>query len=500
MKAFRELLVKKAQELGDLKLEVLVKSQLCEAFLQSMVVDSLRKMAYHDELKTKNTNPELYDFLTDQDPDVLKATMHDAMSHHASHYVNSLKNMNPERADAHAKKLLTYIDMARRLDSQKNVLNVNSVPVHPLEATLYNTLGQLWDQKLQAARMQKQFAPLPPDMPDPDENPDFYKPKMLQDSKKGKKEWHHSQEPKGESFAHNRNSGFAQALNSTPDPTYALEIKKHGHSTNWPVNHTSVDGAYLDINPEKAQQELIQSKGQMVEHPFDSHPILEHYNKPKKNEEVSPEYKRKLHDYRNVEYNTPEGPASKENQVGMKIIDKLEDENWKSKHGTPSEVMHHLPQPAPLDVEEALSTHPKFVGENRIENAPRVITGLAEPSVVMDKKKADANTEEVQNKIKDLLASIQNRRSNASLTGTPPSTTPSGTAPQASSAPNKSFVVKKPTPTEIPAVPKEPEKTPVPQSAPSTEGPRVYIPKPKASGQATLEDIIRRAKEGKQNG
>jgi len=130
-KAIRELLLKKTE---NKSLEFLIKT-ISDDALESLVIESLEKMASYVGKKAIKMNAAVRDFLNhavaEVDADEPNPVEHlrDAMGHHASHYNAALKSGNRPLADEHAKQFLKLGHLSHKLASASNTI-ANFEPDH----------------------------------------------------------------------------------------------------------------------------------------------------------------------------------------------------------------------------------------------------------------------------------------------------------------------------------------------------------------------------------
>ena len=228
---FKELLIKKS---GDNKnLELLIK-YMKDEYLLDHVVESLEKMAWSNS--KKNPNAAVKHLATNMNN--FKAGMiHDALSHHASHYKAALKAGDKQTADSHMRKIfktMHIIDKATRdglNDHTQGRLKVEAIDPKPWERNNYQTTKG--------------------------------------DSTK------YSTDTRG--WSRHKDSQTYDYLRMAPhadkgyqgDGLGAAEVKTHGHNKAYPLEEIKVNGKYLHI-------EDVEHSGEHTEHPFDSHPIYGH--------------------------------------------------------------------------------------------------------------------------------------------------------------------------------------------------------------------------------
>jgi len=232
--SFRELLVKKSQSASQRNLIKFIKDEV----LADFIMESLEKMARGNH-KGDSANFAIRDFATEMDPSHEPAMIHDALSHHASNYKAALNSGNQSVANQHAKQIFRIMDMADQ--AQKHThgkLQLDTVAPQPWERhTKTNTYAA----------------------GDPKVSDGSYKPGDFKTKTKG---WRH----RGSDY-----SFLQQAPH--PSPSSLQEVRRHGHDNAYPLEETKVNGKYLDI-------EDVQAPTAYKPHPFDSHPVMQHFEEP----------------------------------------------------------------------------------------------------------------------------------------------------------------------------------------------------------------------------
>jgi hypothetical protein len=224
---FKELLTKKAEDNENLKLLI---KYMREDFLVDHIVESLEKMAAI--YSKKNPNHAVLHFGTHMDPGTEPEMVHDALSHHASHYKSALDSGNKSLADQHMRKIFEINHMADKLtrdglnDHSGGKLKVESVDPKPWERAKYS--------------VQKDNGAFTTDT----------------------KGW-------------GRHGSDYSFLRDAPHDSYKKEIKSHGHNKAYPLEEMSVNGKPIHI-------EDVDGKGKYQPHPFDEHPIMQHYSRSPK--------------------------------------------------------------------------------------------------------------------------------------------------------------------------------------------------------------------------
>lgn len=235
---FRELLVKKAE--GDETLQTLVKF-IDKGVLAEKVIESLEKMARSSH-KGDTANLALRDFASDMDPELEPHMLRDALGHHVSRYGAALKAGNKSLANKHARQAFNLMNMADRAQKHsQGKLSFEHVSPHAWER---NKVNATYDEDHPKVKEGK------------------YRPGAFKTKTKGLNY-------KGTDFSH---------LQSAPHESFKREIKRHGHNKAYPFNQIKVNGKHIvieDVDPSELKD--------YEEHPFDHHPVMEHYSVSSKN-------------------------------------------------------------------------------------------------------------------------------------------------------------------------------------------------------------------------
>ncbi len=234
LESFRELLAKKTQ---DTSLQNLVRF-MREDLLVDMVAESLEKMARSGH-KGDSANHAIHHFGAEMDPEVEPNMIHDALSHHASHYKAALGANKPDLANEHAKqifKIMDFADQAQKHSGGK--LQVQAVSPHAWERNSKNKKFTETDGPVLAGRK---------------------RPGQFVTDTKG---WRY----RGKDYSF---------LQQAPHEAYSAEVRRHGHDNAYPMEHIKVNGKYLDVQ----DVDPASLKGGN-KHPFDNHPVLKHFEEP----------------------------------------------------------------------------------------------------------------------------------------------------------------------------------------------------------------------------
>jgi hypothetical protein len=156
---------------------------------------------------------------------------HDALSHHASRYKAALNSDNKPLANKHMHQIFKMMHMADKLtrdglnDHSNGKLRVEAVHPVPWERSAYTSMND-----------QGKF-------------------------KTDTKGW----------AAHTRGSTpNYEYLMGAPHEAYKKEVKTHGHSKAYPIEHMKVNDRHVHIDD-------IDGYKDYEDHPFDSHPIMNNF-------------------------------------------------------------------------------------------------------------------------------------------------------------------------------------------------------------------------------
>lgn len=221
--SFRELLLHKVD---DPYLRTLIKYAKDDVILEH-ITESLEKMAVSQH-KARNANQTVRSFGTEMDPEHEPAMIHDALSHHISHYKAALSNNNQDVANKHAKQAFKIMNLAATAaPHSEGKLNLDYVDPKP------------WERHHKSST---------------DESGKF----------------------KTDTKGLNWEGPAFDKLQSAPHESYSKDQTVRTHNKAYPFEHTSVNGKHVDVAD-------VENKNQFVPHEFDSHPILSHFKDAAKN-------------------------------------------------------------------------------------------------------------------------------------------------------------------------------------------------------------------------
>jgi len=221
---FKELLLKKSGDNPNLQLLI---KYMREDYLVDHVVESLEKMAA--AYSKKNPNASVLHFAKNMNK-FKSGMIHDALSHHASHYKAALNAGNEALADKHMGQIFKVIHMTEKFtkdginDRSDGKLKIEAVDPKPWERSKYDSVNEAT----------KKF--------------------------------------KTDTRGWGRHGSDYSWLRGTPHESYKGEISKHGHNKAYPLEEIKVNGKYIHID------DNIEHDGNFNSHPFDSHPIHKHYS------------------------------------------------------------------------------------------------------------------------------------------------------------------------------------------------------------------------------
>lgn len=257
LKSFRELLLKKAVDNPTLQLIINV---MKDELIIDQVIESLEKMADPQKGAGRSATAAVTAFgqgLTDSDVH----GVHDALSHHISHYKSALKNGNREVADKHLNEiipLMHFITQAGKHSGGK--LNLDYTSLRPWEMNYTSDLS-----RKEAREKYPNLKPIKAGA-DPDE-------------------YHHETEgldrrlspgsrDKDATGAEKNPFGVSdwRFLEMPPHPNH----KKITHTGGYPFEDIQV-GSAQDTKAKKAHLDIddVPKKDSFTPHPFDSHPALQ---------------------------------------------------------------------------------------------------------------------------------------------------------------------------------------------------------------------------------
>lgn len=279
-KALRELLLRKTD---DANLQLLIKSA-SEDYLSKMLVESLEKMATHRGKKAIRYNPAVKDFLDQavaekqaDEPSPLEG-LRDAMGHHASHYGAAMKAGDSEAAHQHAKQFTKLGHLAHKLDAAAQTV-AHHEPGHDPE---YRQ-SMLEAAKFDAPDLQAWQATSPAHFADSLKSSGVDLPGWrAHDKQTGVRK-------KGDGVSVPNRESFAWYSND-PHPTHRDTVghKAKGHDRGYPFEQVKINDKHIPVSE-------VEHTGQYESHPFDSHPIVAHFDdSPEEHAKAAASYKNKL--------------------------------------------------------------------------------------------------------------------------------------------------------------------------------------------------------------
>lgn len=233
--ALKDILVLKAD--SD-ELKELVKSMPASFF--EKYIDILEKA--RSRHKGLQANFPVRDFGMEMDPELEPEMIRDALGHHVSHYKAAFHKGNHVLANKHAKQAMVLMNLADILqDHSHGKLKFDHVPTHPWERNKYTNRYDENHEKVKTGK-----------------------------AKVG--DW--VTNVKGLSYS--KAGSDYSFLQSNPHESYASETGRHGHQGAYPWEHIKVNDKHIHIEDVPAQRDY-------VPHPFDTHPIIEHFDESAKN-------------------------------------------------------------------------------------------------------------------------------------------------------------------------------------------------------------------------
>ena len=227
---FKELLLKKSEDNENLQLLI---KYMREDYLVDHVVESLEKMAA--SYSKKNPNASVKHFATNMN-NFKSGMIHDALSHHASHYKAALAAGDKDAADDHMRQIFKTMHMTDKFtkdginDHSGGRLKISAVDPKPWERSGYtNTTNKKGEDT----------------------------GKFVTDTQGWKR--------------HGASINY-DWLRDKPHDSYKDEVSRHGHTKAYPLEEIKVNDKHIDVD------DSVEHKGKFEPHPFDSHPIYNHYN------------------------------------------------------------------------------------------------------------------------------------------------------------------------------------------------------------------------------
>lgn len=251
--SFRGLLLKKAEDNAELQDLIKIAS---DDFLSEHILEILEKMA-EDRIRPRSSNKIVTHFgdnSLDRTGDMANM-IHDALSHHASHYKAAINSNQDHLASQHMKKIHNIMHLSRKIghdgpvDHGDGKLKIEAIDPKPWERSGFPKLKEGGGTK-----------------------------KFVTDTKG----W-------------SRDGGSYSYMKMAPHESYDKETRQgHGHTGAYPLEEIKVNGKHLHID------DNVQPKG-YEGHEFDEHPIIKNglYKKPVSavTDEMYDKYLKDLEDY-----------------------------------------------------------------------------------------------------------------------------------------------------------------------------------------------------------
>jgi hypothetical protein len=279
-KAIRELLLRKTD---NQDLVLFLKSATDEA-LEGMVVESLNKMASYAGKKAIKLNAAVRDFLNNSVAEVQAGEpnpmehLRDAMGHHASHYAAALKSGHKDVAEEHAKQFTKLGHLAHKLDAASKTI-AHFEPDHPADyraqvegvANFKAPDLQAW-QATSPQHFANRHKSTGVDLPG-------WRAYQKQDGVRSR----------GDGIEAPNKFSFAWYAND-PHPTHrdTAAHKARGHDRGYPFEQVKINDKHIPVG-------IVESSGKYEAHPFDSHPIVGHFDdSPEEHAKVADTYKNRM--------------------------------------------------------------------------------------------------------------------------------------------------------------------------------------------------------------
>ena len=227
---FKELLLKKSEDNDSLQLLI---KYMRDDYLIDHVVESLEKMA--SSYSKKNPNASVKHFASNMN-NFKSGMIHDALSHHASHYKAAVDAGDTNVADNHMRQIFKTMHMADKFtkdgltDHSSGRLNISAIDPKPWERSGYTNTKRRDGGEAG---------------------------KFTTDTQGWKR--------------HSGNMKY-DWLRKEPHPSYGDEISRHGHNNAYPLEEIKVNNKFIDVDNK------VEHDGRFTPHPFDAHPIYKHYN------------------------------------------------------------------------------------------------------------------------------------------------------------------------------------------------------------------------------
>lgn len=331
-RSLKELLLRKT---GNSELKNLI-SGMSEIQFSGFVIESLEKMAFHRKGNSKaksSTNQLVHNFLEMHDPHDVEL-LRDAIGHHAARFGEAYHAGHSDAANKHARQWVKLNDLARKVEAvSPGALGWDMpIDIKPWQANL----AEKWHDKSQNRI----------DLP----GLQYHSNKAAH-----KHDYSHlMQAPAPHKAGPDRGKGFADDILATKHEGPDGEERHHNGA--YPFEHVKVGGKNVSIHDQDTEMPSVYKP-----HIFDSHPIVEMFNKPVKDiddKHVS-EYMNKLSSYEQskLDPKVQEHIASKameghgafphHDAVGGLNQPRIDmDEVRKLASGTPTNLPRQAPSPA----------------------------------------------------------------------------------------------------------------------------------------------------------
>lgn len=283
-KAIRELLLRKTD---NVNLRFLINTA-SDKVIENMIVESLEKMASYKEKKAVKMNSAVRDFINHAvgeveagEPNPMEH-IRDAMGHHASHYAAARTANNKPLADEHAKQFLKLGHLANKIHSAAYTIS-NLEPEHDADyKTAVNSIANFDAPDLQAWQ-----ATSPEHFANPHKSSGVDLPGWRAYQKQD------GVRTRGDGVSAPNKFSFDWLANSpnSGHRDFARHVVNNHHESGYPMEQVKINNKHIPVAE-------IESPGKFVSHPFDYHPIVQHFDEsPEAHAENAEKYKNKLSMY-----------------------------------------------------------------------------------------------------------------------------------------------------------------------------------------------------------
>ena len=280
-KAIRELLLRKTD---DANLRFLIQSA-SDSSIEELVIESLEKMASYSGKKAIKMNAAVRDFLNNalgevqaDEPNPMDH-LRDALGHHASHYAAARNAGNQALAEEHGKQFVKLGHLAHKLDSGAKTI-ANFEPGHDMDYKI----GMHDVANVDAPDLQAWQATSPQHFANRHKSSGVDLPGWRAYQKQD------GVRSRGDGVNEPNKFSFAWLANN-PHPDHK-DIGKHivndRDQSGYPMEQVKINGKHVPVG-------VVESTNKYVPHPFDSHPIVSHFDEsPEEHAPKAEQYKNKM--------------------------------------------------------------------------------------------------------------------------------------------------------------------------------------------------------------